>query len=436
MLYLTKQLEDVKRTSLILAQMGIKVVGNVQDEEDLPDPEDYEGEYGDAYITEDDNHYWIFTRPFEGDEYPHWFDIGVFPAPGPEGPAGPAGQTGETGARGSLWYTTSQAYPAVPADGQAGDMILHTSGSGIGVVERLSKAGNTLYWATQGSIRGPKGDKGDTGSTGPVGPAGPAGQQGPQGQPGQPFTILGELSSVDDLPTPSEEYLDDAYVIPDSNGAMHIWYIPAGTTPYAWTDMGAFTNYGTMVKVGGQFVATFDADTKVTKPSSNGLIYIENGVASTIPQSVTIVSGKYSIATRDPTGMTEVGTPSDATNNRDNIVANKGYVKTCSVGIYTNNVAIKAANDDYVYLSVIYNASMTNYSVSQILDAIRSKMDTNPFPVVVAKSGGDTLPGVAQMTSTGIRYWVAGDNPTTETSSTIQSATATANALSPSITHV
>lgn len=434
---MTERLEDAIRSQLILAQMGIKVVGNVQTAEDLPNPADYEGDYGDAYITEDGNHYYIFTRPFEGDEYPHWFDIGVFPAPGPQGPAGPAGQTGETGSRGSLWYTTSQAYPPVPADGQAGDLILHTSGSGIGVVERLSKAGNALYWATQGSIRGPKGDKGDTGSTGPVGPAGPAGQQGPQGQPGQPFTILGELSSVDDLPVATEEYLDDAYVIPDANGAMHLWYIPAGVTPYAWADMGAFTNYGTMVKVGGQFVETFDADTKITKPNTAyAVIYLDgsgNVAAGTYSQGTPYAN---SFARRTANGALTGETVNDSVSNLGTMLVNKAYAKTLIVNIYTNNIDIKAQNDDHIFVvGFLYNENMQNYSVSSVLDAIRSKMGTAPFPVVVDKSGGETLPGVAQMTSNGIMYWVPGDNPTTETSSTIQSATATANALSPSITH-
>lgn len=88
----------IRDIGLLLAQLGIKVVGKAATEEDLPDPatyypDDRDNHYGDAYAVGADTPYtyYIFTRPFEGEDGPSWFPIGVFPAPGVPGPAGPPG---------------------------------------------------------------------------------------------------------------------------------------------------------------------------------------------------------------------------------------------------------------------------------------------------------------------------------------------------------
>ena len=96
-----ENMEDLIRirdAGLLLAQLGIKVVGKADTEGDLPDPatyypDDRDNHYGDAYAVGAETPYtfYIFTRPFEGEDGPSWFSIGVFPAPGVQGPAGPAG---------------------------------------------------------------------------------------------------------------------------------------------------------------------------------------------------------------------------------------------------------------------------------------------------------------------------------------------------------
>lgn len=66
--------------------LGIKVVGHV---DEIPIP-DGTYEYGDAYTVGTAAPYdmWIYTRADEFHSEAYWFNIGKFPAPGPQGPKG------------------------------------------------------------------------------------------------------------------------------------------------------------------------------------------------------------------------------------------------------------------------------------------------------------------------------------------------------------
>lgn len=67
-----QDIEAIEGGSMIIGEFGIKVIGQVSSPNDLPDPETFEGEYGDAYLvgTETPYDYYIYTRAFEGAEYP------------------------------------------------------------------------------------------------------------------------------------------------------------------------------------------------------------------------------------------------------------------------------------------------------------------------------------------------------------------------------
>ena len=62
-----RDIQNVMQGTTVLAEFGIKVIGQVDTAEELPDPATYEGEYGDAYVvgTEEPYEYYIFTRAFE-----------------------------------------------------------------------------------------------------------------------------------------------------------------------------------------------------------------------------------------------------------------------------------------------------------------------------------------------------------------------------------
>ena len=189
-----QDIEGIAQGSLVIGEFGIKVIGQVEDPDDLPDPAEYEGEYGDAYLvgTETPYDYYIFTRAFENADSPQWINIGVFPAPGPQGPAGQDGQDGAQGPRG-----------ATGATGPQGPQGL------------------------QGP-QGPKGDKGDPGETG---------AQGPKGDTGTSYIILGQVDAVEDLPDPSIVARNGAYLV-GLESPYHLYVI---TSELEWFDAGLFT---------------------------------------------------------------------------------------------------------------------------------------------------------------------------------------------------
>ena len=205
----------------VLADFGIRIVGTVATYEDLPDESTYEGEYGYAYAvgTEAPYDFYVWTRPDpnSGHDSAYWFDIGQLAIVGPEGPQGPQGEPGPKGDKGDR-----------------------------------GKPGLT-------GAQGPQGPKGATGATGPKGDQG---ERGPAGNPAQNVVILGTVDSVSQLPAPGSVARNGAYlVVGDDEYTM---YIITGTTNLMWESVGPF-NTATQVSVNGEYVASFDADTKLDK---------------------------------------------------------------------------------------------------------------------------------------------------------------------------
>lgn len=221
-----KNIQDIQDGATVLAEFGIKVIGQVDDPEDLPDPATYEGEYGDAFIVGDSEpyDYYIFTRAFEGDPTPQWFDLGVFPQPGPQGPAGQDGATGPQGPKGDKGDTGAQ--------GPAG-------------------------------LQGPQGPKGDTGETGATG------AQGPKGDTGTSYVINGQVNSESDLPSPSIVDRQAAYLV--GTQEPYDLYVIVGTTTLEWFNAGMF---GTNI--------TLDTDTAASGYTLGSITI--NGEIWNIPQ--------------------------------------------------------------------------------------------------------------------------------------------------------
>ena len=218
-LHNTAEIENIQKGAVVLAELGIKVVGQVSEVSELPDPATYEGEYGDAYAVGSESPfvYYVFTRPFE-DLGDHWFLIGEFPKPGPQGPQGVQGEKGDKGDTGS-------AGPAGP--------------------------------------QGPRGYTGETGATGQQGERGPEGPQGPQGDAGGFIKIFGLLNSEDDLPDPETLHdLTVAYLIGAAN--PRDLYIQVGTTSEEaqWLNTGPLNN-ATLVYPNGEAVLIWNSDTKL-----------------------------------------------------------------------------------------------------------------------------------------------------------------------------
>ena len=183
-----KNKEDIytlQHANQILANFGIKVVGHVDDEVNLPTVNDYKEQYptwdyGDAYTVGVTSPYdfIILTRADAEHAGDYWFNFGnLVGATGPQGPEGPQGPKGDKGDKGDV------------------------------------------------GLRGPKGDTGLQGATGAQGPRGPQGLQGPQGPAGFAVKIVGYVADESHLPTASINEQGNGYLIRSTTANTSSLYI-------------------------------------------------------------------------------------------------------------------------------------------------------------------------------------------------------------------
>lgn len=236
-----KDIKYILEEEGVLNEFGIKVVGQVNSQTNLPDPDSYEGEYGDAYAVGAATPYelYIYTRQFSGHTGPQWFNIGTFPLAGPKGDPGIQGPVGLTGLMYGTQYNTNVSQPSqnqivtLSSSGfnrtpQTGDSIIfvynYTNNS---TGEKNSYLTTAKYESIAGTnvnvrissfqeIQGPKGDQGIQGIQGPkgeTGPQGPQGVQGPQGAPGLPFEIVSIVNAANLLPDPAQVPDNQAYLV-------------------------------------------------------------------------------------------------------------------------------------------------------------------------------------------------------------------------------
>ena len=207
-----QDIEAIINDAVAFNYIGIKVQGQANTPNDLPDPTQYlavEGHaYGDTYavgtIDNPPYEYYVFTRPFGPYLTDHWFNIGVFP--GPSTVPGPKGDTGETGPAPNLTIgtvTSTLSQPQVTIEGTSPNY--------------------TLNFKLQ------KGDKGDPGTNGRNGVDG---KNGKDGTNAIIYTVKGAVDTVSQLPVATSVSTDTAYLVKDGNllyGIMvqngtNIWY--------------------------------------------------------------------------------------------------------------------------------------------------------------------------------------------------------------------
>ena len=272
----------------VLADFGIRIIGRVSTPEELPDPATYVGAYGDAYAVGDPNNtdivenpfvFYIWTRPDPDAGYPnaYWFNMGELSIVGPQGVPGEQGPAGPTGTRGSMWYYGT-AVPANASQYLEGDLYLRNNGD----IYQITKNGTTKYWTKRTNIMGAEGPQGDPGETGPAGTQGLPGPQGPKGDTGALCNIVGSITSVSQLPTPTESIRYNGYT-QTINDATHLWVITGTPGNYSWMDVGAIGGTGgaggTNVLVNGVVQEEWDASNVLTKPlvSGTGFVYSSSG---------------------------------------------------------------------------------------------------------------------------------------------------------------
>ena len=214
----------------VLNEFGIKVVGQITDSNQLPDPATYTGEYGDAYAVGRSAPYilYIYTRANGSHPNDYWFNIGQFPVEGPKGPAGPTGPKGDTGTRGSTW-TEGQVTPTSTSDDLANDKYLNTSNGDV-----YNYTGTR--WQLVGNIRGPQGIQGLQGNVGPQGSQGIQGPKGDKGDPGPAFVIAGTVANENQLPDPSTLADNIAYLVGNDTDGYDL-YVQLQDTD-TWQNVG------------------------------------------------------------------------------------------------------------------------------------------------------------------------------------------------------
>lgn len=192
-------IKDIHEGATVLGEFGIKVVGQVESSSDLPDPTEYEGEYGDAYVVGEEApyDYYIFTRPFEDVDDPQWFNLGQFPAPGPQG------ETGETGATGATPAITAAATTSTLSAGQNASVSITKTGTD-----------EAPHFTFAFEIpQGVQGIQGVQGAQGIQGPQGPQGIQGQKGDTGYLYTIIGQVNNESSLPLPGQVGRTSAFLV-------------------------------------------------------------------------------------------------------------------------------------------------------------------------------------------------------------------------------
>ena len=291
-----RDIQDIMEGTTVLADFGIKVVGQVDYESELPNPATYTGEFGDAYVvgTEEPYEYFIFTRAFEGEEEPHWFDLGIFPVPGPQGPQGEQGPVGVT--------------PSISVNASA-----ETVSPGSSAAASVSASGTPtqpVFTFSFNIPQGVQGIQGIQGPQGPVGPQGPQGIQGEQGETGYLYTILGQVASTSLLPSPSTVMRTGAYLV----GASEPYdvYIIIGETDadLEWVNIGPIATVLPNIYIASDTYAssgTLSAATLATITAATDVHYLRDGDIYFQRASKLNGSAYYTSIGVTGSGATEVG---------------------------------------------------------------------------------------------------------------------------------
>ena len=234
----------------VLADFGIKVVGQVDTPEELPDPATYEGAYGNAYAVgaEAPFTYYIWTRANNISPTDYWFNFGEITVAGPQGPKGDT-VVGPQGTPGGKWYHGSTV-PASSPTYNEGDMYLVTMNN---AVYRY----NGTRWNYVSSIQG------RTGATGPKGD--------------DAGTI--QIASIRGI-VPNQEVL--AGIDPTTLPVGTV-YLVGSAVPYdvylpidgMWQNIGQF-NAGTLVKNNTVPLSTLDIANYISIDGNNGVPYISD----------------------------------------------------------------------------------------------------------------------------------------------------------------
>ena len=307
-------IEDWKSKQETLANWGIRIVGQIEEESDLP--EDYEGEYGDAYQvgTGDSAKYFAWIRPTTEVAKDHWMDMGSLSIAGPQGPAGDEIT--------DIKFVSSESKVVPDGSKQTDNTIRVTMSDGRNIdftVKAYADKGDQGDQGIQGiqGVQGPKGDKGDKGDVGPQGEMGPTAPA---------YHIIGSVESTEQLPDPAVlKDLSGAYLI-----GIQLWIQIGKTLDEAkWTYLGDIDTGATGVwELSGTTIAPIEA---VDLVQCNNLDVLTSGGFTCTSPHISGVAACSAIAA--PSDLTL-----SAPNSVDINVNETTMVDVKSDGIYAPNI--------------------------------------------------------------------------------------------------
>lgn len=165
-----KNIEDIIKGSDIMANYTLQIVGQVDDADELPDPDTYDGKLGDIYVVGDESpfHGYAFVKVYENENAPDWVDLGAILVQGPQGEQGPQGPQGEQGVQGDQGVPAGFGVPSASIQGGVGTPNVSITASGPNTARVFDF---TFY-----NLKGEKGDKGTPGEGVPEIQSGDAGK--------------------------------------------------------------------------------------------------------------------------------------------------------------------------------------------------------------------------------------------------------------------
>lgn len=361
----------------VLADFGIRIIGQVDTYEELIKLPTTGLEYGDAYAVGKRSPfiYYIWTRANNVSDRDYWFEFGEIAIAGPQGPVGKQGIPGKDGET-TKWYYSEGDY--LPEGENVGDFAIDDSGD----IFRLIKPPSDWEYLT--NIKGPQG------ATGPQGPKGAKGDQGPQGPKGATgdaggfVHIVDIIGSEDQLPNPTDiRDLTIAYLVGSTE--PYDLYIQVGTNSENanWLNTGPL-NVATLVTVAGQYVNTWDADTKLNMITDTGVRRVYQitpaGLQGTL--DVTYMPNPEAVAQFDINGRLGTNAPTETWH-----CANKQYVddKVKNAGSGAGIQIIPITNSQSTWSQEVYaalkkiheKAQETGYYDKSIIFALQTASGTS-----------------------------------------------------------
>ena len=299
----------------VLADFGIKVLGQVATVDILQDLPKDDLQYGDAYAVgiEPPYDFYIWTRANMdlGEDIDYWFSIGKLAIAGPEGLTGPApvlaiadgyitstdpltqetvNVIGINDIRANYIFT----FPGAPTLGstrsvrrewgvlsnRTGDFWLDTNTGDL--YRQTGVTSGQARWSRDMNIKGPQGEQGIQGPRGETGPQGIQGVPGPRGLPSFLYTVAGTVGGVGQLPAVESVGANDAYLV-GTTGAYHLYIVVDGI----WTDLGptnqmanATPNTFITIDGNGASVNTTLYEVSITLTDFNNYQGVKNGEIS------------------------------------------------------------------------------------------------------------------------------------------------------------